>query len=59
VAHYHRFQELFAERVPALALYYPLYLYATDSQLQGVQLGFLSSPSDRFRNLQEWTFSGS
>ncbi len=58
VAHYHRFQELFAERVPALVLYYPLYTYAADERLQGVQLGFLSSPSDRFRTIQNWTFTG-
>jgi peptide/nickel transport system substrate-binding protein len=54
--HYRHFQELFAERVPALVLYYPLYIYAADAQLQGIQLGFLSSPSDRFRNIQDWAF---
>jgi peptide/nickel transport system substrate-binding protein len=58
VIHYHDFQELFAERVPALVLYYPLYIYAADARLQGVQLGFLSSPSDRFRHIQDWTFAG-
>jgi len=56
IAFYHRFQELFAQRVPALVLYYPLYIYAADSRLQGVQLGFLSSPSDRFRHLKDWRF---
>jgi peptide/nickel transport system substrate-binding protein len=59
VIHYHDFQELFAERVPALVLYYPLYVYAADARLQGVQLGFLSSPSDRFRHIKDWTFAGS
>jgi peptide/nickel transport system substrate-binding protein len=58
VIHYHDFQELFAERVPALVLYYPLYIYAADARLQGVQLGFMSSPSDRFRHIQDWTFTG-
>jgi len=57
-AHYRRFQELFAERVPALVLYYPLYVYAADSRLQGVQLGFMSTASDRFRSLQAWRFEG-
>jgi peptide/nickel transport system substrate-binding protein len=57
VVYYHRFQELFAERAPALVLYYPLYIYAADSRLQGVQLGFLSTPSDRFRHIQDWTFT--
>jgi ABC-type transport system substrate-binding protein len=53
---YRRFQELFAQRAPALVLYYPLYIYGADSRLQGVQLGFLSSPSDRFRHLRDWQF---
>jgi peptide/nickel transport system substrate-binding protein len=57
VIHYHQFQQLFSERVPALVLYYPLYIYAADVQVEGIQLGFLSSPSDRFRNVQEWTFA--
>ncbi len=57
VVYYHRFQELFAERVPALVLYYPLYIYGVDARLQGVQLGFLSTPSDRFRHIQDWTFT--
>jgi ABC-type transport system substrate-binding protein len=58
VVHYHQFQELFAERVPALVLYYPLYIYAADTRLEGIQIGFLSSPSDRFRNMQDWVFAG-
>ena len=57
VTHYHRFQELFAERVPALVLYYPFYTYGADERLQGVQLGVLSSPSDRFRSIKTWTFA--
>jgi peptide/nickel transport system substrate-binding protein len=58
VIHYHRFQELFAERVPALTLYYPFYVYGADARLLDVQLGFLSSASDRFRHIQDWKFSG-
>ena len=56
--HYRRFQQLFAERVPALVLYYPLIGYAADARLQGVQLGFVGDPSDRFRTLQDWYFEG-
>ncbi len=58
VVHYRHFQELFARRVPALVLYYPLYVYAADTRLQGVQLGFMSSASDRFRSIQNWYFEG-
>ncbi|MBN1564870.1 MAG: hypothetical protein JXA10_13570, partial [Anaerolineae bacterium] len=53
---YTEFQELFAERAAALVLYYPLYTYGVDARLQGVQLGYLSSASDRFRTLRDWTF---
>ena len=56
IVFYRRFQELFADRVPALVLYYPLYIYAADARLEGVQLGFLSSSSDRFRHIQDWKF---
>ena len=56
--YYQRFQELFAERVPALPLYVPLYQYVADQRLQGVQLGFLSTPSDRFLNIKDWRFAG-
>lgn len=56
IVHYHRFQQLFAERAPALVLYNPLYIYGADTRLDNVQLGFLSSPSDRFRHIQDWTF---
>jgi peptide/nickel transport system substrate-binding protein len=54
--YYQQFQQLFAERAPALVLYYPLWFYGADSRLQGVQLGFLSTPSDRFRHIHDWTF---
>ncbi len=55
-AHYRTFQQLFAERAPALVLYYPLYIYGAEERLQGVQLGFLSTPSDRFRHIRDWAF---
>lgn len=51
---YHNFQYLFAEQVPALPLYYPVYNYAVDSQVQGVSVGPLFSTSDRFANITSW-----
>lgn len=53
---YHRFQRLFAERAPAIPLYYPVYAYGVDERVDNVQLGFLSDPSDRFRSLWAWTY---
>jgi len=56
---YRQLQQRFAERAPALPLYYPLYTYTIDSRLQGVQLGYLSTPADRFRNIAEWRWAPS
>lgn len=54
VALYHEFQQLFTERAPALTLYHPLYAYVIDERLEGVQLGFITTPADRFRTIQDW-----
>jgi peptide/nickel transport system substrate-binding protein len=51
---YYRFQEIFASEVPSLLLYYPIYTYAVDEKVKGVQLGSMGDPSDRFRNINEW-----
>jgi peptide/nickel transport system substrate-binding protein len=51
---YCRFQEIFADEVPSLLLYYPIYTYAVDEKIKGVQLGPMGDPSDRFRNVTEW-----
>ncbi len=51
---YHTFQQIFAEEAPALLIYYPIYTYAVDAQVHGVQLAPLLHPSDRFRNVYRW-----
>ncbi len=51
---YKKFQELFADRVPALLLYYPVYVYGVDARVRGVQLAPLQNASDRFRNIAQW-----
>jgi peptide/nickel transport system substrate-binding protein len=51
---YRQFQTLFMDELPALILYYPVYTYAVDNRLHGVQLGPLLDPSDRFRNISQW-----
>jgi ABC-type transport system substrate-binding protein len=53
---YREFQQLFCDRAAALVLYYPVYYYAADPRLTGVQLGFMSDSSDRFRTLHDWRF---
>ncbi|MGD9404150.1 MAG: ABC transporter substrate-binding protein [Anaerolineae bacterium] len=51
---YFAFQQIFAEEVPSLLIYYPIYVYAVNEQVHGVQLAPLLYPSDRFRNVHEW-----
>ncbi|MFQ5945053.1 MAG: ABC transporter substrate-binding protein [Anaerolineae bacterium] len=51
---YVRFQELFAQEVPAIPLYYPIYSYAVDQRVGGIQLGPVRDPSDRFATISEW-----
>jgi len=51
---YFAFQQIFAEEVPSLLIYYPIYVYAVNEQVHNVQLAPLLYPSDRFRNVHEW-----
>ena len=52
---YHRFQQIFTEEVPSLLLYHPIYAYAADAQVQGLQLSPMLHSSDRFRNIKDWS----
>jgi peptide/nickel transport system substrate-binding protein len=51
---YYEFQELFAQEVPALLLYVPIYTYGVDERIHDVQIGPLMYPFDRFRTIHEW-----
>jgi peptide/nickel transport system substrate-binding protein len=51
---YFEFQQIFTEEVPALILFYPVYTYGVHQDVLGVQLGPLTKPSDRFRNIADW-----
>jgi peptide/nickel transport system substrate-binding protein len=55
---YAEFQQDFVSRAIAIPLYYPLYTYAVSTRVSGVQLGFIASPSDRFRTIQNWVLTG-
>ena len=52
--HYQAFQAAFAEYAVAIPLYFPLYTIAARQSLEGLQLGYLSTPADRFRSIQHW-----
>mgnify|MGYP001765576186 CR=1 FL=1 len=51
---YHNFQAIFAEELPALPLYYPVYNYAVSEQIMGVTMGPLFDTSDRLATITTW-----
>ncbi len=51
---YHNFQVVFAKELPSLPLYYPVYSFGVDSQVQGVQMPPLFEPADRFATINTW-----
>jgi peptide/nickel transport system substrate-binding protein len=51
---YRAFQARFVDQVPALLLYDPVYNYAVDAKVNGVQIGPLAEPSDRFDTIAGW-----
>ncbi len=55
--HYDEFQREFVERAVALPLFYPLFTYVVSDRVEGVQLGFMGTPADRFRNIGAWRIS--
>lgn len=51
---YRNFQVHFGRELPALPLYSPVYNYAVSSVVQGVSIGALYDPADRFNRINEW-----
>ena len=51
---YGRFQSIFAEELPSLLLYYPVYTYGVSDRVNNVQIGSLNTPSERFANFADW-----
>jgi len=51
---YRDFQRRFAEQAPALLLYQPIYNYAVDKNVKGVQIPPLLSTGDRFHSIASW-----
>lgn len=51
---YRRFQDAFAEDLPALPLYYPTYTFGVSSRIKNAQVGPLNFASDRLRNVGAW-----
>ncbi len=51
---YRNFQVVFAREMPAIPLYFPVYSYGVDVQVQNVQMPPLYDPSDRLADLPLW-----
>jgi peptide/nickel transport system substrate-binding protein len=51
---YRSFQYRFQDQMPSLFLYHPVYTTAVSSQMQGVSLGPMVDPSDRFGGIERW-----
>jgi peptide/nickel transport system substrate-binding protein len=51
---YRNFQVIFAKELPALPLYFPVYSFAVDAQVYGVQVPPLFDTSDRYFNVTDW-----
>ncbi len=51
---YHEFQHLFAEEVPGLLLYHPVYGFGVRNTIKNVTIGPLHRPGDRYRTLASW-----
>lgn len=51
---YRNFQIRFNQELPALPLYFPVYTYAISTDVQGVRMGALFDPSQRFYTLASW-----
>ncbi len=52
--YYAEFQRMFASRTLALPLYYPVYAYAVSARFEGIEIGFMSTLTDRFFSLAQW-----
>lgn len=52
---YKNFQIHFSRELPALPLFSPVYNYAVDDEITGIQIGPLYDPSDRFNSVVNWS----
>ena len=51
---YRNFQVRFMNELPALPLFYPIYTFGVSSEVEGVRIGPMLVPGDRFSHITEW-----
>ena len=52
--YYFEFQRIFAEEIPSLILFHPVYTYGVSKNVFDVQVAPMDDPRDRFRSLPKW-----
>jgi peptide/nickel transport system substrate-binding protein len=51
---YNNFQVRWSQELPALPLFYPVYTYAVSSDVNGISIGPILEPADRFGHVTNW-----
>jgi len=51
---YAQYQAIFAQELPSLPLYHPLYTYGVSTRVHNVQIGSLNTPAERFNSFPAW-----
>lgn len=51
---YRNFQVIFVREMPSLPLFYSTFTYAVSSDINGIVLGPIFEPGDRFNNVHSW-----
>lgn len=51
---YRNFQSILAEKMPAVFLYTPDYLYVMNNDVNGFSVSTLNTPSSRFEDISQW-----
>ena len=51
---YFKFEEEINSDIPAVFLYSPDFIYATNKEIKGLKIGIITTPAERFLNVHEW-----
>ena len=51
---YEEFEQEIAEDIPAIFVYSPDFIYIIPKNIKGLELGSVTTPSERFLNIHEW-----
>jgi len=51
---YKEFQEIIADEVPVVFIYYPSISYLTNDRVKNIDLSTINSPEQKYQNIQDW-----